>query len=79
MLSIDTNLLLPAIESANPEHEPAAAFLNSLESRDDVAISEFVLRKLTMYSATLRCWRDRLERRQRSMCAKPFVSIPAGN
>ncbi len=46
MLSIDTNLLLPAIESANPEHEPAAAFLNSLESREDVAISEFVLLEL---------------------------------
>lgn len=46
MLSIDTNLLLPAIESGNPEHESAAAFLNSLENREDVAISEFVLLEL---------------------------------
>jgi uncharacterized protein len=46
MLSIDTNILLPAVEVENADHEVAADFLGSLQSRDDVAISEFILLEL---------------------------------
>lgn len=46
MLSVDTNILLPAVEVENTDHEAAAAFLGSLQSRDDVAISEFILLEL---------------------------------
>ncbi len=46
MLSIDTNILLPAVETRNPRHQVAAAFVESLEDRTDVAISEFVLLEL---------------------------------
>lgn len=46
MISVDTNILLPAIETNNPNHGTAAAFLDSLATRDDVAISEFVLLEL---------------------------------
>ena len=46
MISIDTNVLLPAVESGNPNHARAAEFLGSLHRRDDVAISEFILLEL---------------------------------
>ncbi len=46
MILIDTNILLPAVESTNAAHQAAAAFLESLRDRDDVAISEFVLLEL---------------------------------
>lgn len=46
MLSVDTNILLPAVEVENADHEAAAAFLGSLQGRDDVAISEFILLEL---------------------------------
>ncbi len=46
MISLDTNILLPAVETGNPNHPKAAAFLDSLQDRDDVAISEFVLLEL---------------------------------
>jgi uncharacterized protein len=46
MISIDTNILLPAVETTNADHAKAAAFLGSLHLRDDVAISEFVLLEL---------------------------------
>ena len=46
MLSIDTNVLLPAVEVENADHEAAAAFLGSLQIRNDVAISEFILLEL---------------------------------
>ena len=46
MISIDTNILLPAVESSNPNHGAAADFVNGLGDRDDVAISEFVLLEL---------------------------------
>ena len=57
MISIDTNILLPAVESGNHDHEKAAAFLESLHDRDDVVISEFVLLELCallLNSAVLR-------------------------
>jgi toxin-antitoxin system PIN domain toxin len=46
MISIDTNVLLPAVEADNVQHKKAAAFLDSLHGRDDVIISEFVLLEL---------------------------------
>lgn len=46
MLSLDTNILLPAIETGNSHHTRAVAFLESLQDREDIAISEFVLLEL---------------------------------
>lgn len=46
MISVDTNILLPAVNVDHPEHNQAAAFLNGLHDRSDVAISEFVLVEL---------------------------------
>ena len=46
MISLDTNVLLPAVELRNRDHDKAAAFVDSMYSRDDVAISEFVLLEL---------------------------------
>ncbi len=46
MISLDTNILLPAIESRNVNPPRAAAFLESLEDRQDVAICEFILLEL---------------------------------
>ena len=46
MLSIDTTILLPALAAGNAEHGAAAAFLQSLQHRDDVALSEFILVEL---------------------------------
>lgn len=47
MISVDTNILFPALEERNPNHPIAFEFLTSLEdSRDDVVISEFILLEL---------------------------------
>lgn len=46
MISVDTNILLPAVEPTAPAHEAAVAFLNSLQTSEDVALSEFVLIEL---------------------------------
>ncbi len=46
MISLDTNILLPAVESRNADHPRAAAFVESLQDRQDVAISEFILLEL---------------------------------
>ena len=46
MISIDTNILLPAVETKNAHHVRAAAFLESITARDDVAISELALVEL---------------------------------
>jgi uncharacterized protein len=48
MISVDTNILLPAIETTNPAHSKAFAFLDGLQHRDDVVLSEFIL--LELYS-----------------------------
>lgn len=48
MISLDTNVLLPAVEAKNADHATARAFLESLRHRDDVAISELIL--LEMYA-----------------------------
>ena len=46
MISIDTNNLLPAVETGSAKHAPAAAFLESLQDREDVVISELILLEL---------------------------------
>ena len=46
MISIDTNVLLPAVEADNVHHAKASAFLDSLHDRDDVVVSEFALLEL---------------------------------
>ena len=46
MIGIDTNILLPAIETTNPAHVRAAAFLRSLTEKSEVAVSELVLIEL---------------------------------
>jgi len=43
MLSIDSNLLLYAFNTASPWHEAAHAWIDSLQSEEHVAISEFIL------------------------------------
>ena len=48
MISIDTNILFAAIDADYSFHSKAAAFIDSLQDRDDVVISEFVL--LELYS-----------------------------
>jgi toxin-antitoxin system PIN domain toxin len=46
MIFIDTNMLLPAVETGNAAHPAASAFLESLQEREDVAICEFLLLEL---------------------------------
>ena len=46
MISVDTNILLAAVEPRHVEHARAARFLESLADSDDVALSEFVLLEL---------------------------------
>jgi toxin-antitoxin system PIN domain toxin len=46
MLSIDTNLLLYAYNTASPDHEAAYRWMISIQRVEDVAISEFVLAEL---------------------------------
>ena len=43
MISLDTNLLIYARVEANPWHEPARTFLQSLAENPDVVIAELVL------------------------------------
>jgi uncharacterized protein len=46
VISIDTNVLFAAMEASNPDHARAATFVESLNDRDDVVLSEFVLLEL---------------------------------
>ena len=46
MISLDTNILFPAVVAENAEHVAAAEFVESLTEREDVAISEFILLEL---------------------------------
>ena len=43
MVAVDANILLSAVNSASPFHPGAKAFMQSLASRQDVAISELSL------------------------------------
>ena len=46
MTSIDTNVLLAAVEADNVHHQAASGFLESLQDREDVVISKFFLLEL---------------------------------
>jgi predicted nucleic acid-binding protein len=46
MLSIDTNILFHAFNEDSPRHAAAYAWVLSLQSDEDVAISEFILAEL---------------------------------
>ena len=46
MLSIDTNILLHAFNEDSPGHDDAYAWLTSIQSDENVAISEFILAEL---------------------------------
>lgn len=67
MISLDTNILLPAVESGNPDHAHAVAFVETLQDRDDVAICEFVL--LELYGLL----------RNPAVLAKPLVAAAAAD
>ena len=49
MISFDTNLLLFSYCEASPYHAAANAFLTSLATREDVALSEFVLSEFYLH------------------------------
>lgn len=46
ILSIDTNVLLAAVDVGNAQNKRASAWLTELNTNEDVAISEFVLFEL---------------------------------
>ena len=46
MLSIDTNILLAAVDAGNAQNVQAIAWLSEFNASDNVAISEFVLFEL---------------------------------
>ncbi len=46
MLSIDTNILLAAVDAGNAQNKRAAAWLSEFNASENVAISEFVLFEL---------------------------------
>lgn len=46
MISIDTNILFAALDADHALHSKAATFIDALQDRDDVAISEFMLLEL---------------------------------
>ncbi len=46
MLSIDTNILLYALNQDSPHHLPAFTWLKSIQRSEEVAISEFILAEL---------------------------------
>ncbi len=49
MISVDTNLLLYAYSTRAPEHTAARTFLTELNSRDDIALSEFILAEFYLH------------------------------
>jgi predicted nucleic acid-binding protein len=46
MLSLDTNILLHAINEDSPSHGAAFAWITSIQRDEEVAISEFILAEL---------------------------------
>lgn len=46
MLSIDTNILLYALNADSPDHHAAYRWLSQIKTRRDIAISEFILVEL---------------------------------
>lgn len=46
MISVDTNILIAALDTQQAAHRPASSFLQAVDQRNDVVISEFVLVEL---------------------------------
>lgn len=46
MIAFDTNILFPFVVEDHPAHARATKWIDSLEEREDVAVSEFVLVEL---------------------------------
>ncbi len=46
MIAFDTNILFPFVVSDHPDHAAVADFIQGLDGRDDVALSEFALVEL---------------------------------
>lgn len=46
VLSIDTNILFPGVVRSHTKHAKAVHYLNSLQGRSDLVISEFILLEL---------------------------------
>lgn len=46
MFSIDTNILLHAVNEDSPSHEAAYAWMISIQHEEEVALSEFILAEL---------------------------------
>lgn len=49
MTSVDTNILLYSFCEASPHHLAAVEFLSTLDQRDDVALSDFVLSEFYLH------------------------------
>ncbi|TLD68895.1 PIN domain-containing protein [Phragmitibacter flavus] len=49
MISVDANILLYSYSEASPFHGRASQFLESLSSREDVGISEFILTEFYLH------------------------------
>jgi len=56
MLSLSTNILLPAVETRNAARAVSARFLNELHGRDDVVLSELVLLELYVLLRNRQYW-----------------------
>jgi uncharacterized protein len=46
VIAFDTNILFPFVVSDHPDHDAVGEFIQGLDGRDDVALSEFVLVEL---------------------------------
>lgn len=46
MIAFDTNILFPAVIASHAQHQAARTFLEGLQEREDIAISEFALVEL---------------------------------
>lgn len=49
MISVDANILIYSYVEASPHHAAARAFLDSLSSRGDVLLSEFILTEFYLH------------------------------
>lgn len=78
MISMDTNILLAAVETENPANARAAAFLASLRDSDEVAISEFILLELYGLLRNPSVLIRPLPALPLRMCALPSADTPVG-
>ena len=78
MLSVDTNILLSAVEQNNAEHARSAGFLNGLHARDDVVLSELVLLELYVVLRNPAVLVKPLSAAAAADVCQAFATIPAG-